>query len=465
MSQNLREYIDKLREEGYAVADVHGEDPYLIDPLGQAVETWRDRHPYDELLSRDEYEAEKRQLQIELLKFQYAAQDAGTKHVIIFEGRDAAGKGGAIKRFTEHLNPRTARVVALAAPTERERGQWYFQRYVQHLPTAGEIVLFDRSWYNRAGVERVMGFCTDEEYEIFIRQAPVFEQMLIDSGITVTKLWFSVTQREQRTRFAIRQIDPVRQWKLSPMDLESLGRWEDYTAAKTAMLKHTDTEIAPWYRIKSNDKKRARLNAMRLFLDLQDYEGKDASAIQPTDPLIVQRGRKKWMKADEDHTASRTAGADREQIELRDDFTEHEPAVKPSVLFVCVKNGGKSQMAAALARLHAGDAVDVYSAGTKPGASLNEESRASVEQMGGSFDGEHPKAIDPELVRSVDRVVLVGGEAQVEPVEGMRGTIETWVTDEPSLRGIEGEERMTLVRDDIDARVLALLDELVPDSD
>ena len=292
MNQGLREYIDQLVADGFTVTDVHGEDPFLLDPMGKAVETWRDKYPYDDLLSREEYEAEKRQLQIELLKFQYSTQDNGEKHIIIFEGRDAAGKGGAIKRFTEHLNPRTARVVALAAPTERERGQWYFQRYIQHLPTKGETVLFDRSWYNRAGVERVMGFCTDEEYEIFIREAPRFEEMLIESGITVTKFWFSVTQREQRTRFAIRQIDPVRQWKLSPMDLESLGRWEDYTAAKNAMLKYTDTELAPWYRIKSNDKKRARLNAMRLFLDLHDYDGKDPSVIKPTDPLLVQRGRK-----------------------------------------------------------------------------------------------------------------------------------------------------------------------------
>ncbi len=292
MNQGLREYIDQLVADGFTVTDVHGEDPFLLDPMGKAVETWRDKYPYDDLLSREEYEAEKRQLQIELLKFQYSTQDNGEKHIIIFEGRDAAGKGGAIKRFTEHLNPRTARVVALATPTERERGQWYFQRYIQHLPTKGETVLFDRSWYNRAGVERVMGFCTDEEYEIFIREAPRFEEMLIESGITVTKFWFSVTQREQRTRFAIRQIDPVRQWKLSPMDLESLGRWEDYTAAKNAMLKYTDTELAPWYRIKSNDKKRARLNAMRLFLDLHDYDGKDPSVIKPTDPLLVQRGRK-----------------------------------------------------------------------------------------------------------------------------------------------------------------------------
>ncbi|TRY18610.1 polyphosphate kinase 2 [Tessaracoccus rhinocerotis] len=292
MSQNLREFIDNIRDEGYSVGDVHGEDQYLIDPLGNAVETWRDKFPYEELLSRAEYEDEKRALQIELLKFQYSAQEQGTKHILIFEGRDAAGKGGAIKRFTEHLDPRWARVVALAKPTERERGQWYFQRYVQHLPTEGEMVLFDRSWYNRAGVERVMGFCSDAEYETFIRQAPLFEEMLIESGISVTKLWFSVTQREQRTRFAIRQIDPVRRWKLSPMDLESLDRWEAYTDAKVAMLKETDSQIAPWYRIKSNDKKRARLNAMRLFLDLHDYEDKDPSVIPATDPLIVQRGRR-----------------------------------------------------------------------------------------------------------------------------------------------------------------------------
>ena len=299
-NQNLREFIDMVRNEGYTVGDVHGEDQHLINPLGKAVETWREKYPYDTLMGRKEYEEEKRLLQIELLKFQYSAQDNGTKHVILFEGRDAAGKGGAIKRFTEHLNPRTAHVVALNVPTKTEKGQWYFQRYVNHLPTAGDIVLFDRSWYNRAGVERVMGFCTDEEYHTFIRQAPVFEEMLIEAGITVTKLWFSVTQGEQRTRFAIRQLDPVRQWKLSPMDLESLDRWDDYTEAKTAMLKHTDTELAPWYRIKSNDKKRARLNAMRLFLDLHDYEGKDHSAIKPTDPLIVQRGRKKWAKRAED---------------------------------------------------------------------------------------------------------------------------------------------------------------------
>ncbi|MFV0429289.1 MAG: polyphosphate kinase 2 [Arachnia sp.] len=288
-NQNLREYIDELMEQGYTVGDVHGEDQTLIDPLGNAVETWRDKYPYEELMSREAYEREKRTLQIELLKFQYSTQDNGTKHIVLFEGRDAAGKGGTIKRFTEHLNPRWARVVALDKPTDRERGQWYFQRYIKHLPTEGEIVLFDRSWYNRAGVERVMGFCSDEEYDIFIRHAPSFEEALIESGISVTKFYLSVTQREQRTRFAIRQIDPVRRWKLSPMDLESLGRWDDYTAAKKTMLKFTDTDASPWYQIKSNDKKRARINAMRLFLSLHDYDGKDESVLWAPDPLIVRR--------------------------------------------------------------------------------------------------------------------------------------------------------------------------------
>jgi len=191
----------------------------------------------------------------------------------------------------EHLNPRAARVVALTKPTETELGQWYFHRYITHLPTAGEIVLFDRSWYNRAGVERVMGFCTDREYDIFLRQAPLFEEMLIESGFSLTKLWFSVTQAEQRTRFAIRQIDPVRRWKLSPMDIESLDRWDAYTAAKEAMVTNTDTDHAPWTSIKSNDKKRARINAMRFFLNQFDYEDKDPSVVYPADPLVVLRGR------------------------------------------------------------------------------------------------------------------------------------------------------------------------------
>ena len=289
---NLREYIETLKKSGYTVRDDHGDDPMLIAPDGNAVETWRENYPYDELMSRNDYEVEKYLLQIELLKFQYDVQDTGHKHVLVFEGRDAAGKGGTIKRFMEHLNPRSARVVALTKPTTTESGQWYFQRYIAHLPTAGEIVLFDRSWYNRAGVERVMGFCSDEEYDTFMHQAPAFEQMLIDSGITVTKFWFSVTQQEQRTRFAIRQIDPVRRWKLSPMDLESLDKWESYTEAKEAMFKRTDTKVSQWHTIKSNDKKRARINALRLFLNMQDYEGKDPEAVFDPDPQIVARGKK-----------------------------------------------------------------------------------------------------------------------------------------------------------------------------
>ena len=289
--ENLREAIDRLVDEGYTVRGGQGEDPELIDPGGSAVETWREDVPYDDRMPREEYDLEKYRLQVELLKFQYWAQDNGQRHVIVFEGRDAAGKGGTIKRFTEHLNPRSARAVALGKPSDREVGQWYFQRYVQHLPTAGEIVMFDRSWYNRANVERVMGFCTDQEYETFMGQAPEFERMLVDSGIHLTKFWFSVTRLEQRTRFAIRQIDPVRQWKLSPMDLASLDRWEDYTRAKEATFLRTDTDHAPWITVKSNDKKRARLNAMRHFLSQIDYDGKDPDVACAPDPLIVQRAR------------------------------------------------------------------------------------------------------------------------------------------------------------------------------
>ena len=288
--ENFREYLDLLLRDGFTVShDDHGSDPDLIDPGGDPVETWREDYPYDERMDRDVYEGEKYALQIELLKLQYWLQDTGGKIVVLFEGRDAAGKGGTIKRFMEHLNPRAARTVALTKPTETERGQWYFHRYISHLPTAGEIVLFDRSWYNRAGVERVMGFCTDKQYEQFLNHAPLFESMLVESGFSLTKLWFSVTQSEQRTRFAIRQIDPVRRWKLSPMDLESLDKWDAYSEAKEAMVLRTDTDEAPWTSIKSNDKKRARINAMRFFLNQFDYDNKDTSVVYPPDPLIVQR--------------------------------------------------------------------------------------------------------------------------------------------------------------------------------
>jgi len=290
MLHDVREYIDRLHIDGHTIGEDHDDDPILIDPDGRAVDTWRENYPYDDRMSREEYDEQKYLLQVELLKFQAWTADTDGKHVLIFEGRDAAGKGGTIKRFMEHLNPRYARTVALSKPSDREQNQWYFQRYVQYLPTAGEMVLFDRSWYNRAGVERVMGFAARPDYEQFMAQAPLFERMLVDSGISLTKLWFSVTSSEQRTRFIIRQVDPVRQWKLSPIDLESLDKWDDYTAAKEAMIKQTDTEWAPWLTVKSNDKKRARLNAMRAFLCRFDYEGKDPVVVGTPDPLIVQRG-------------------------------------------------------------------------------------------------------------------------------------------------------------------------------
>jgi polyphosphate kinase len=290
MFTDVREFIDRLRIEGHTIGEDHDDDPILLDAHGNAVDTWRENYPYDERMPREEYDERKYLLQVELLKFQRWAADTGTRHVILFEGRDAAGKGGTIKRFMEHLNPRYARTVALTKPSDREAGQWYFQRYVQHLPTVGEMVLFDRSWYNRAGVERVMRFCTQDEYTEFLQQAPLFEEMLVNSGISLTKLWFSVTQSEQRTRFVIRQVDPVRQWKLSPIDIESLDKWDEYTAAKEDMIRATDTDWAPWTTVKSNDKKRARINAMRHFLARFDYDGKDTSIVATPDPLIVQRG-------------------------------------------------------------------------------------------------------------------------------------------------------------------------------
>jgi polyphosphate kinase 2 len=289
--EDLRAYIDNLRIDGHTIGEDHDDDPILIDPSGAAVDTWRENYPYETRMDRHAYDVEKYNLQVELLKFQKWQHKTGSRHVIVFEGRDAAGKGGTIKRFMEHMNPRSARTVALVKPSEREQSQWYFQRYIQHLPAAGELVLFDRSWYNRAGVERVMGFCSDDEYETFMDQAPRFEKMLVESGIAVTKFWFSVTQSEQRTRFIIRQIDPVRQWKLSPMDLESLDRWDAYTDAKEEMFARTDARLAPWTTIKSNDKKRARLNAMRYFLSTVDYDGKDEEIVGVPDPLIVQRGK------------------------------------------------------------------------------------------------------------------------------------------------------------------------------
>jgi polyphosphate kinase 2 len=261
-----------------------------ISPDDQLSNDWRDGgYPYRNLMSRKSYERQKYRLQVELLKLQAWVKDTGQRVVIIFEGRDAAGKGGTIKRLMEHLNPRGARVVALEKPSDQERGQWYFQRYVQHLPTAGEIALFDRSWYNRAGVERVMGFCTPAEYDEFMRQTPEFERTLVRSGIHLIKFWFSVSRKEQRRRFKEREVHPLKQWKLSPIDLASLDKWEDYTKAKEAMFFHTDTADAPWTVIKSDCKKRARLNAMRYVLHKLPYTGKDTERISPLDPLLVGR--------------------------------------------------------------------------------------------------------------------------------------------------------------------------------
>ncbi len=257
------------------------------DEIRKAFETGD--YPYPRPMGRMTYEAEKLKLQAELLKVQIWAQDTGQKFVVLFEGRDAAGKGGTIKRFMEHLNPRYARVVALTKPTETEKGQWFFQRYVAHLPTTGEMVFYDRSWYNRAGVERVMGFCSPSEYLEFMRQVPDLERMLVRSGIRLAKYWFSVTQDEQRRRFVERETDPLKRWKLSPIDKASLDKWDEYTEAKEAMFFYTDTADAPWVIVKSDDKKRARLNCMRHFLAGIDYPGKDESVVIPPDPLIVGR--------------------------------------------------------------------------------------------------------------------------------------------------------------------------------
>jgi polyphosphate kinase 2 len=260
------------------------------NPDDELLPDWREGgYPYRNLMQRRNYERQKYRLQVELLKLQAWVKETGQKVVILFEGRDAAGKGGTIKRFMEHLNPRGARVVALEKPTDFERGQWYFQRYVQHLPTNGEIVLFDRSWYNRAGVERVMGFCSNQEYAEFVRQAPEFERMLTRNGTHLIKFWFSVSREEQRRRFRERKVHPLKQWKLSPIDMASLDKWDDYTKAKEAMFFHTDTADAPWTVIKSNCKKRARLNAMRYILHKLPYTNKDTARIGNLDPLIVGR--------------------------------------------------------------------------------------------------------------------------------------------------------------------------------
>ena len=277
------------------MANVTGE-PAALDANGAGSGQDRDairrifetgEYPYDEKLTRRNYEEQKALLQVELLKVQDWVKESGRKIVILFEGRDAAGKGGTIKRFTEHLNPRGARVVALDKPTETETTEWFFQRYIRHLPHGGEIVLFDRSWYNRAGVERVMGFCSAQQYLEFMRQVPELERMFVRSGVVLFKYWFSVSREEQRRRFEARENDALKQWKLSPVDRQSLDKWDAYTEAKEAMFFYTDTADAPWTIVKSDDKKRARLNCMRHFLSSLPYADKDTELVGQPDPLIV----------------------------------------------------------------------------------------------------------------------------------------------------------------------------------
>lgn len=312
----VRALVDGLSSDDLAViqsqlANVKGSTlkPAKANPDEELADNWRDGgYPYKNLMLRRNYERQKYQLQVELLKLQAWVKATGERVVILFEGRDAAGKGGTIKRMMEHLNPRGARVVALEKPTPTELGQWYFQRYVQHLPTAGEIVLFDRSWYNRAGVERVMGFCTNAQYEEFMRQTPDFERHLVRSGVHLFKFWFSVSRKEQRRRFKERESHPLKQWKLSPIDKASLDKWNDYTRAKEAMFFETDTADAPWTVIKSDCKKRARLNAMRYVLSKLPYTSKDTNAIGKIDSLIVGRAHVVYERGEK--TAPAVAAAD-----------------------------------------------------------------------------------------------------------------------------------------------------------
>ena len=253
------------------------------------------------------YEAELRRLQTELVTMQQWVKESGTKIVAIFEGRDAAGKGSAIKRITEYLNPRNARIVALPAPTERERSQWYFQRYIEHLPAAGEIVLMDRSWYNRAGVERVMGFCTSDEYRRFLHQAPIFERLLVEDGVLLRKYWFSVSDIEQEKRFKSRLTDPMRRWKLSPMDVQSISKWEEYSRAKDEMFVHTDIPEAPWVTVESEDKKRSRINVIAHLLSTIPYEHRDPPPVKiPERPQarFYQRPPREEFRYVPDHAAS-----------------------------------------------------------------------------------------------------------------------------------------------------------------
>jgi len=265
------------------------DDPELPDAIEDRALTSAN-YPYDKRMKRKKYKKELRLLQIELLKLQHWALSEGERIVILFEGRDAAGKGGTIKRFMEYMNPRHARAVALSKPTETERGQWYFQRYVRHLPTAGDILLFDRSWYNRGGVERVMGFCTEAEVEKFFREAPDFEAMLVRDGIRLFKFWLTIGREMQIKRFHARRHDPLKQWKLTPLDLSTLPKWDDYNRAKEDIFRHTHTDLSPWTVVRANDKRRTRINVIRHVLASIDYTGKDEETVGTPDSKIVGAG-------------------------------------------------------------------------------------------------------------------------------------------------------------------------------
>lgn len=280
---NALKELDRYTDHEFVLSSEESVDSKYLLQLSYAAGDY----PYSNKLDKTTYEQKKRLLQTELLKLQNWVKDTGQRIVCLFEGRDAAGKGGTIKRFMEHLNPRAAHIVALEKPTEKERGQWYFQRYIRHLPTRGEMVFFDRSWYNRAGVEKVMGFCSENEYLEFLRQVPAIERMLVDSGIVLFKFYFSVTRQEQLRRFQSRKQDPLKQWKLSPVDIASLEKWQEYTEAKHAMFFHTDNPQSPWTIIKSDDKKRARLNCLRFFLSQFEYPNKDNSIIGDYDTKIA----------------------------------------------------------------------------------------------------------------------------------------------------------------------------------
>ncbi|MFK7850262.1 MAG: polyphosphate kinase 2 [Akkermansiaceae bacterium] len=294
ISEPVKEEFSDLDD----LLEKHRKDGGLTHAVSLEIAHQKGDYPYKTKLSTRSYEQEKLRLQAELLKAQNWIKHEGQRIVALFEGRDAAGKGGTIKRFMEHLNPRAAHVIALEKPSDRERGQWFFQRYIQHLPTQGEMVFFDRSWYNRAGVERVMEFCDSVEYLEFLRQCPLLERMLTNSGLTLFKYWFSVSRTEQLRRFHGRKTDPLKQWKLSPVDLKSLHKWDEYTKAKEAMFFYTDTADAPWVIIKSDDKKRARLECLRHFLHTLNYPDKDTKVAKAPDPNIVVAPTEIYSKGD-----------------------------------------------------------------------------------------------------------------------------------------------------------------------